>query len=123
MKAGTGSGVEAPMQPARPNRKTHPNVGRSGRADIGGDIMNTAQILEQVLDPLTECLTPEAARKIVALRADPQTQSLFEQLADKANEGTLSDKERSDYDKLRATFHLVSILQSRARRVLQQAAG
>jgi hypothetical protein len=85
--------------------------------------MNTAQILEQVLDPLTECLTPEAARKIVALRADPQTQSLFEQLADKANEGTLSDKERSDYDKLRATFHLVSILQSRARRVLQQAAG
>lgn len=72
-----------------------------------------------MLDPFTECLTPDAARKIVALRADPETQARIDGLADKANEGTLTDEERADYEKLRATFHVVTILQSRARRLLK----
>jgi hypothetical protein len=66
-------------------------------------------------------LTPDAARKIVALRADPQTQARIDRLADKANEGTLTDDERRDYEKFLATFHVITILQSRARRLLQQS--
>jgi hypothetical protein len=85
--------------------------------------MSTAEILERVLDPFTECLTPEAARKIVALRADPETQARMNHLAEKANEGTLTDEERADYEKFRATFHVVTILQSRARRFLTQQPG
>ena len=85
--------------------------------------MSTAEILERVLDPLAECLTPEAAGRIVALRADPQTQARLDELADKANEGTLTDVERRDYEKFLATFHVITILQSRARRMLKQASG
>jgi hypothetical protein len=82
--------------------------------------MSTVELLERVLGPFAECLTPDAARKIVALRADPETQARIDQLADKASEGTLTDEERRDYEKLLATFHVITILQSRARRLLQQ---
>ncbi len=82
--------------------------------------MSTAEILQQVLDPFAECLTADAARKIVALRADPETQARIDALAEKANQGTLTDEERGDYEKFRATFHVVTILQSRARRFHSQ---
>jgi hypothetical protein len=37
--------------------------------------MGTTELIEQVLDPFIACLTPEAARKIVALRAAPAVQN------------------------------------------------
>jgi hypothetical protein len=80
--------------------------------------MSTTEILEQVLDPFVECLTPEAARKIVALRADPATQGRLDDLAERANEGRLTPEERSDYEKFRVTFHMVTLLQSKARQLL-----
>jgi hypothetical protein len=83
--------------------------------------MSTAELLERVLDPLAECLTPDAARKIIALRADPPTQARIDELADKANQGLLTAEDRRDYERFLATFHVITILQSRARRVLQQA--
>lgn len=82
--------------------------------------MSTTELLERVLDPFTECLTPDAAQKVVALRADAETQARIDQLADKANAGTLTDEERADYEKFRATFHVITILQSRARRLLSR---
>ena len=82
--------------------------------------MSTVGILERLIDPLTECLTPEAAQKIAALRTDAETQARLDELAEKANEGTLTDEERADYEKFRATFHVVTILQSRARRLLKE---
>ncbi len=80
--------------------------------------MSTTEILEQVLDPFVECLTPESARKIVALRATPAAQSRLDQLADRANEGQLTADERSEYEKFRATFHMITLLQSKARQFL-----
>ena len=83
--------------------------------------MTTTELLQRVLDPITECLTPDAAQKIVDLQADSETQARIDQLADKVNEGTLTDNERADYEKIRATFHVITILQSRARRFLNQS--
>lgn len=80
--------------------------------------MSTIDLLEQVLDPLVECLTPEAARTVVALRADPELQARLDQLADRANEGSLTTAERAEYEKLRATFHMVTLFQSKARQLL-----
>lgn len=80
--------------------------------------MSTTEILEQVLDPFVDCLTPEAARKIVALRADPTTQARLDKLAERANEGLLTQEEQADYEKFRATFHMVTLLQSKARQFL-----
>ncbi len=50
-------------------------------------------ILDRVLEPITDCLTPDVAAKLVALRVDAQTQARVDELAEKANEGTLSTEE------------------------------
>jgi hypothetical protein len=81
-------------------------------------VMSTTEILEQALDPFVKCLTPEAARKLVALRADPAAQSRLDELADRANEGLLTAEERAEYEKFRAVFHMITLLQSKARRLL-----
>jgi hypothetical protein len=79
-------------------------------------------VLDRVLDPFTHCLTPEVARRIAELRADSGTQARVEELADKANEGQLTDEERAEYDAYRSAFHFVTILQSKARTLLKEAA-
>lgn len=79
-----------------------------------------ASILDRVLEPIADCLTPDVAAKLVALRADPQTQARVDELADKANEGTLSTEERTEYDLYREVFHFVTILQAKARRLLTE---
>ena len=77
--------------------------------------MNTT-ILDRIIEPFAECLTQEAAHKIVALKADVEMQGHVDELANKANAGTLTEIERSEYDQILAAFHFVSILQARARR-------
>ena len=80
--------------------------------------MSTTEILEHVLDPFVDCLTPDGARKIVALRAEPEVQRRLDELADRANEGSLTAEERTDYERLRAIFHVITLLQSKARQLL-----
>ena len=77
-----------------------------------------AALLDQIVEPFAECLTPAAARKIIDLRADPAVQDRLNELAEKANRGTLSEAEKSSYDSYLTAFHLITILQARARRVL-----
>jgi len=77
-------------------------------------------ILDRVLEPITDCLTPDVAAKLVALRADTETQARVDELADKANEGTLSTEERTEYDRYREAFHFVTILQAKARKLLTE---
>jgi hypothetical protein len=78
----------------------------------------TTKLLESLIEPFAECLTIESARKIAALRADDSLQSRMDELADKANRGTLSDAEQTDYDRLLAAYHFVSVVQARARRMI-----
>ncbi len=80
-------------------------------------IMN-ANLLDQIIEPFAECLTQEAARKIVAIRADEELQHRVDALANKANAGTLTESEQSEYDRYLAAFHFVTILQARARRFI-----
>ena len=75
-------------------------------------------ILDRLIEPFAECLTTEAARKIAALRADDETQQCIDELADKANQGTLTPTERSEYDRFLAAFHFITVMQARARRLL-----
>ncbi|HEV8060232.1 MAG TPA: hypothetical protein VGP68_10180, partial [Gemmataceae bacterium] len=55
-------------------------------------------ILDRIFDPLTQCLTPGVARKIIALRADPELQARIDELAEKCNRGTLNEAERIVYE-------------------------
>ena len=77
-------------------------------------------ILDRVLEPITDCLTPDVAAKLVALRADTQIQARVDELAEKANEGTLSPEERGEYERYREAFHFVTILQAKARKLLDK---
>jgi hypothetical protein len=80
--------------------------------------MSTTDLLEQMLDPVVDCLTPEAARTVVSLRAPAEMQARLDQLADRANEGLLTPSESADYEKFRATFHVLTLFQSKARQLL-----
>jgi hypothetical protein len=78
-------------------------------------------ILDRILDPVTSCLTPDVAAKLVALRADDETQARVDALAEKSNEGTISPEERQEYDRYRDAFHFMTILQAKARKLLNQS--
>ena len=80
-------------------------------------------VLDRVLDPFTHCLTPEVARRIADLRADAELQARVDLLASKANEGRLSERERTEYDAYRSAFHFVTILQAKARTLLKQTSA
>ena len=83
--------------------------------------MSTAletEVFDEILDPVSRCLTPEVARMLVALRASPTTQARLDELADKCNEGLLSPDEQSKYAAYVRAIDFVSILQSKARKQL-----
>ena len=77
----------------------------------------STSLLDQLTEPFAECLTAEAAQKIVALRADEAIQSRVDELADRANQGTLTPEEAAEYDRYLAAFHFVTVMQAKARRV------
>jgi hypothetical protein len=79
----------------------------------------TSQILDCLLDPVARCLSKSAARELVGLRADEETQARIRELAEKCNEGTLSPEERSEYESYVMAKGIVAILQAKARARLE----
>jgi len=80
--------------------------------------MTTAEYLDRLLEPLSRCLTPEVAERLVQLRADPQLQARIDELAGKCTEGGLAQEERVEYEAYVRTGNLIAILQAKARRLL-----
>jgi hypothetical protein len=77
-------------------------------------------ILDQVLDPLADCLTPEVARRILAVSLEPTRQARIDELAAKSNEGLLSEDERREYAEYVEAMDLVGILKATARLALSR---
>jgi hypothetical protein len=77
-------------------------------------------MLDRLVDPLSKCLTPESARRLLSFRADPQLQALVDDLADKCNEGTLTATEEADYSSYVAFGTFVALLKSKARQLLAE---
>jgi len=76
--------------------------------------MSSASGLDGLLEPLSRCLDAESARRIVDLQVDPPVQERMDLLAEGANEGTLSDNERSEYEALINAADFISILKLKA---------
>lgn len=74
--------------------------------------------MDRLLDPVARCLTPDVARQLVEIRPDPETQARIDDLAERANDGSLSVAERTEYEGYVEAIDLVSILQAKARKVL-----
>ena len=75
-------------------------------------------VLQRVLAPVTDCLTPEVARYIVDARLDSAVQRRLNRLAPKADFGTLTDAERSEYKALVDGVEFLAIFKARARLIL-----
>ncbi|HJZ54226.1 MAG TPA: hypothetical protein VKE74_04680 [Gemmataceae bacterium] len=78
-----------------------------------------ANYLDRVLDPLAECLNLEAARRVLALGIDPEIQARVEILAERANEGELTNEERSEYLSYVEAADLLAIFKLKVRRHLE----
>ncbi|HVC96190.1 MAG TPA: hypothetical protein VND64_21080 [Pirellulales bacterium] len=82
--------------------------------------MNAAlpDMLDRFLDPITDCLTPEVTERIVKSRPDGGLQARVDQLASKANEGLLSERERDEYRGIVDAIDVVAIIKAKARAIL-----
>ena len=76
--------------------------------------MSAATLLDQFLDPLSRCLDEESARRVVALGVAAPVQERVGILAERANEGLLSDDERAEYEALINASDFISILKLKA---------
>ena len=80
--------------------------------------MNAMQLLDRILDPVADALTPEAARRIVGLKGDADMQARLDELATKSNHGELTDEEQAEYKRYVDLIDLISVLQAKAQQVL-----
>lgn len=84
--------------------------------------MNTSSaVLDELFDPVSQCLTPEVARRIAGLRASPRVQQTLDELAEKSTEGTLTDAEQADYETYVRAINFIGLLQAKARAVISAA--
>jgi hypothetical protein len=81
--------------------------------------MGVGIALDGLLESLSRCLDAESARRIVAMRVAGQVQERIDQLAEEANQGTLSDDDCSEYEALINAADFISILKLKARNQLQ----
>ena len=78
----------------------------------------TAPVLDRLVDPLGECLTPETARRILGLKADRKLQSRVNFLAERSVSGTITPDELAEYGNYVTFGTFVAILKSKARQLL-----
>ena len=79
-----------------------------------------SDVLDRLLDSFSACLTPAAARRIVAFRADANAQARISELAEKCNQGELTEGERREYEGYVRAIDFISILQAKARKALMK---
>ncbi len=83
----------------------------------------TAPMLDRLVAPLGECLTPESARRLLALKADPTLQAHVDDLANRHNQGSLTPQHEAEYGTYVSYGTFVAILKSKARQLLASSSG
>lgn len=72
--------------------------------------------LDGLLEPLSRCLDAESAKRVIEFHIEPAVQARVDYLAEKANDGTLGDDERSEYEAFVDAADVIAILKLKARR-------
>ena len=83
----------------------------------------TAPAIDRMIAPLGDCLTPESALRLLALKADKTLQARIDYLAARCNEGLLTPEEHAEYGKYVSYGTFVAILKFKARQLLSGSAG
>lgn len=89
----------------------------------GMKAVTTDLLIERLIDPLSDCLTVESARRLLKLKADRKLQARVDDLAHRCTEGTLTPEERSEYESYVAFSTFVALLKSKARMILSKSSG
>jgi len=76
-------------------------------------------ILNRILHPDVPTFSPQTARDILALDFDQTDEDRMRQLSAMARAGTLTAEDDADAGKYELVGHLLSIMQSKARRSLK----
>jgi hypothetical protein len=82
--------------------------------------VNDANSLERLLRPLRRELSAQLADALLRLKADPEVQARYDELAAKNTEGALSVEERAELESLVRANSILSLLKAEARAFLQQ---
>ena len=85
--------------------------------------MNAFDALDRLFDPAHPCFTTEGVNTLINLQSDAATEARMEELADKANEGSLTETERREYESWVRAGTFMSLLQAKARLYLKRTAG
>ncbi len=75
--------------------------------------------LDSLLEALSRCLDAESARRVAEFRMAANVQDRVDLLAERANEGLLSDDERAEYEAFVNASDVIAILQIKALRSLE----
>jgi hypothetical protein len=84
---------------------------------------HASQVLDRLFDPIAQCLTPEVARALVNVRAQPDVQARIDELAEKCNDGELTPLEHAEYRDIVEAIDFISLLQAKARARLVRVAN
>jgi hypothetical protein len=71
-------------------------------------------VLDSLLESLSRCLDAGSARRVAEFRVATNVQDKVDALAERANEGLLSDDERAGYEAFVNASDFVSILKLKA---------
>jgi hypothetical protein len=74
--------------------------------------------LDGLFEPLSLCFDAESSRRIADFHIDSAVQAKIDILAQKANDGELTESERDEYEAFINAADFISILKSKARRHL-----
>ncbi len=83
--------------------------------------MTTAAVhLDRLLEPFAGCLSPDVAAKVADMQADEAMQTRIDYLAERSNEGLLTDEEREEYAGYLHAIDVIAVLQAKARSQLHR---
>lgn len=83
----------------------------------------TTPTIDQLIEPVGQCLNAGVAERLVSLRANPELQLEVDRLAEKANRGALTEEERTQYEQYVSFAQFVTVLQIEARDLLDGRSG
>ncbi|HUY89115.1 MAG TPA: hypothetical protein VMV10_10300 [Pirellulales bacterium] len=78
---------------------------------------------ERGTDAILRFFTVDQARELVAFRGDDSLRARIDELAQKCNEGELSEEERAEYEGYARANQFIAVLQAKARKLLATTAN
>ncbi|HEX4949877.1 MAG TPA: hypothetical protein VFZ34_24640 [Blastocatellia bacterium] len=99
--------------------KTKPLRAKTITSDV--PVISETALWGRLLDPVGEKLSPDAARYLLNLKFPASDVRRMQELAEKAQEGTLTLDEQIELDNYERVGHVLSVMKSKARKSLQNA--